>query len=376
VKGIWVLALFLAVTPVMPALAQVPSPITSVGDTMVVTIAAVPGFRFDRVRFQVEPDRPIRLTLNNADAESEMPHNLVVTSPGAREIVVAAGMQMTPERHYVPDLPQVLAFTPLLGEGESFVLRFDAPEQPGEYPFVCTFPGHGFSMYGVMYVGRPMPPITQDENVPPAQRTAAGAGEGPPPLSTRQYPGLSYGTEFPAISRTFLAENGPASIAVGLTPEHAYNFDAGGVYLASAWTGGFVDNQPHWRGNGNAYAIVEGSIYYRNTSGFPLRIGDRDREGEVAFRGYRLVDGGYPEFSYSVDGVAVHELIMPLAEGVGLTRRFHIESDEPVRFHAEVGSGVRFESNVGRWNGGILELTPEQAREFVVTMVLQAEADR
>ena len=32
------------------------------------------------------------------------------------------------------------------------VLRFEAPTEPGVYPYVCTYPGHWRRMYGAMYV--------------------------------------------------------------------------------------------------------------------------------------------------------------------------------------------------------------------------------
>jgi len=31
-------------------------------------------------------------------------------------------------------------------------LRFTAPKKPGEYPYLCTFPGHWVIMRGVMVV--------------------------------------------------------------------------------------------------------------------------------------------------------------------------------------------------------------------------------
>lgn len=34
------------------------------------------------------------------------------------------------------------------------VLRFNAPDQPGIYPFVCTFPGHWVVMNGIMVVAK------------------------------------------------------------------------------------------------------------------------------------------------------------------------------------------------------------------------------
>ena len=53
---------------------------------------------------------------------------------------------------FVPDLPAVLQSTKLVREGETERLGFTAPSAPGEYIFVCTFPGHWVRMYGVMLV--------------------------------------------------------------------------------------------------------------------------------------------------------------------------------------------------------------------------------
>ena len=351
-------------------------------DTLTVEINAVPGIRFDRVRFQAPPGAPVKLLFNNRDDIADMDHNVVVTQPGARMEVVTAGMQAGVENQYVPDSPLVIAFTPQLKRGEEYVLRFTAPTEPGAYPYVCTFPGHGFVMYGVMYVGMEMPPIAGDENVPPNQRVeevrttgAPGPGGGPPTGPTAEGPPLSFGTTFPAISRTFLPESGPASIAVGFEDGESYGFDAGGVFLRYAWSGGFVDNWPHWRGNGNAYATVLGDIYFRTDIGVPLRIGAREEAAEVAFRGYTLDDGDIPEFRYEIDGATVRERIVPRPGG-GLIRTFRIESGEPVRFISEPESGVSFESSTGRWSDGVLTLTPAQAREFTITLIPTGEGAR
>ena len=42
--------------------------------------------------------------------------------------------------------------TRLLNGGETDRLNFTAPAKAGEYPFLCTFPGHFIRMYGVMLV--------------------------------------------------------------------------------------------------------------------------------------------------------------------------------------------------------------------------------
>jgi len=56
------------------------------------------------------------------------------------------------EKQYVPDIAQVLYSSALIDPGESIVLQFTAPQEPGEYPFVCTFPGHWRTMNGILKV--------------------------------------------------------------------------------------------------------------------------------------------------------------------------------------------------------------------------------
>jgi azurin len=358
-------------------LATLLGPTAPRADTVQIAINAVTGLQFDQVRFQVPAGAPVKLVYRNTDPTDDMDHNLVITRPGARMQVAQAGMTTPREQNHVPRIPEVLFATPVLKEGESFTLSFTAPTAPGAYPYLCTFPGHGYVMYGVMYVAMEMPALAQDENVPPNRRTPVARAAAPPAWTAiRKNPGTSYGTTFPAVSRTFLPGSGPASIAVGFEDGESYDFDAGDSYLRYAWTGGFVDNVKHWAGNGNAYGDVIGRIYYRSGIGFPLRVGGREDAEAVKFLGYRLVEGGLPEFHYTVDGADVRERIARRPGGSGLVRTFTIETSQPVRFLTEPDAGVKFESSAGRWNGSVLELTPTQAGRFTLTMVPTAGGAR
>ena len=121
----------------------------------VVLIQAIPEkLSFDLKWFVVEAGKAVQIVLFNPDA---MPHNLVVSQPGSLEAVGTAGAAMPmptdPDaKAFVPDLPAVLYSTKLLKEGETERLGFTAPQAPGEYIYVCTFPGHWVRMYGVMLV--------------------------------------------------------------------------------------------------------------------------------------------------------------------------------------------------------------------------------
>jgi len=103
--------------------------------------------QYDTRYFAVQAGKPVQIILENADA---MPHNLVVTAPGAFQEVAVAGSELAPT--YIPQTPKMLHSLPLVQPDESATLSFTAPTQPGEYDYVCTFPAHWPRMYGVMLV--------------------------------------------------------------------------------------------------------------------------------------------------------------------------------------------------------------------------------
>ncbi len=110
--------------------------------------------RYDLKYFAVEAGQPVEIVLQNADL---MPHNLVITEPGALKEIAMLAAKMAPDqapkgKQYVPDDPRVLFTTSMVAAGKQERLSFAAPKAVGEYPFVCTFPNHWMRMYGVMVV--------------------------------------------------------------------------------------------------------------------------------------------------------------------------------------------------------------------------------
>lgn len=110
--------------------------------------------RYDKPYFVVEAGRPAQLVLHNNDL---MPHNLVITRPGKLKDVamLAATLPATIDkqgRQYVPKSKDVLFATRMVESHKQAVMTFTAPKEPGEYPYVCTFPNHWMRMYGVMLV--------------------------------------------------------------------------------------------------------------------------------------------------------------------------------------------------------------------------------
>jgi hypothetical protein len=76
-------------------------------------------------------------------------------------------------KSFVPDVPEVLHATRLLQPGQTERLAFTAPAETGDFPYVCTFPGHWRRMNGVLRVVKSL------DDVPPEALVAAATPTGP-----------------------------------------------------------------------------------------------------------------------------------------------------------------------------------------------------
>ena len=110
--------------------------------------------KFDKQSFTVKAGQKVTLNFSNPDF---MQHNFVLIQPGTLEEVgkAADALARDPkgaEKNYVPNTTQVIIATPLVDPQGRETLVFTAPDKPGEYPFVCTVPGHWRLMNGIMKV--------------------------------------------------------------------------------------------------------------------------------------------------------------------------------------------------------------------------------
>lgn len=109
---------------------------------------------YDKDVIAVRAGKPVEFIFENSDL---MPHNFVITVPGALEEVgqqaeASATDPAAAARHYVPQSSKILLSSTLLQPRESQKLSWVAPKQAGVYPFVCTYPGHWRRMFGALYV--------------------------------------------------------------------------------------------------------------------------------------------------------------------------------------------------------------------------------
>ncbi len=322
-----------------------------------VEIRAVEGMKYDPPRLTVAPGQVVALSFQNADS-TDQPHNLVVVKPGRVKAVLEAALALGadgPGKDYVPESGDILAVCPLIKAGEGTETAWTVPVEPGIYPYVCTFPGHGFLMFGALYVGVPMPPLAEDVNVPASAKPDASAKSLIAPFPR------------PCVQRAFLPGAGPAAIAVALPGRQNFCWDAGECRLRYAWTGGFIDEEAYFKGKGGDQAVIQGKTWWTAAAGFPLRPGGQVPK-ILKFKGYWMREG-LPEFRYLVDGVEVREWISEGGKGE-LKREFQVTGEGPVSFFQPPVEGVLVSSDAGAFDaGGVLALTREQARKF--TIILQ-----
>lgn len=129
------------------------------GDVVEITIEGNDLMQFDTESFSVRPGQMVRLTLEHTGdlPAQSMGHNVVILQQDddVFEFGADAGEQGgSLANDYVPDSlrERVVAFTEIVGGGESTTVEFRAPEDPGEYPYLCSFPGHFTQMNGIMEV--------------------------------------------------------------------------------------------------------------------------------------------------------------------------------------------------------------------------------
>jgi azurin len=131
-------------------------------DVEIFTIKTLPAqMRYDVTELTISPRAQVKIIFENTD---DMPHNMVFFQPGT-DVVAASNKQLEkPEealkRNWLPEDPRMWLHSKLLNPKEREEIVFTAPEKPGIYPFVCTFPGHAVTMQGRLRVFAPGPKLS------------------------------------------------------------------------------------------------------------------------------------------------------------------------------------------------------------------------
>ncbi len=113
--------------------------------------------KYDLTAFEVKPGQQVTITLTNVGTapKASMGHNLIVLKQNVNVPKFLDEGSMHAAKNYIaPEFAKdVIAATKLLGPGESDTITFTAPFVPGDYVFLCAFPGHyAGGMHGLMTV--------------------------------------------------------------------------------------------------------------------------------------------------------------------------------------------------------------------------------
>jgi len=112
------------------------------------------AMRFDVTSFTVKAGQKVTINFINTDSQK---HNFVLGKIGSLNKIGAAADALAmgdngPEKEYIPDSSEIIKASSLLDSEEEFAITLTAPTQPGDYPYMCTFPGHWRIMNGIMKV--------------------------------------------------------------------------------------------------------------------------------------------------------------------------------------------------------------------------------
>jgi azurin len=116
-------------------------------------------FIYDIKEFTVKAGQTVKLTLvNPEESVTRQPHNIIIVKPGKKDVVgMAANAGLTDpdfitKKNCVPESEDILFHSALVQPGAEETIEFTAPAEAGDYPYICTYPGHWALMNGVMKV--------------------------------------------------------------------------------------------------------------------------------------------------------------------------------------------------------------------------------
>lgn len=314
--------------------------------------------RFSPEVFAVKPDTQVKLILDNSD---EMIHNLVLAKGSSKEIERLSNLALKlgekgMEMGFVPEDPSIIAAIGLVQPGKKASVHFVAPLKIGDYPFVCTFPGHSLTMRGVMKV------VDDPSSVNLAEIKIASIG------TTPKNGVLEVGDEARVVRVHISGVDSGRSIAVGLPGGFNYLFDADKLMVRMGWTGSFLNVSRDRRSRGGGPCSILGTKFEVGSSEFPLRVGNANKFPIVRFNGYSRL--GNPEFKYEIDGVKVSQITTGSMNGRGLTYGFRVMNATTDLYFLIKPEGMRVSTTAGEWEpaSGYVRIPASESSNFFISV--------
>lgn len=122
-------------------------------DVNTIALASTDLMSYDKAELRVKAGKKVTLTLRHTGKmdKNVMGHNFVLLKKDTDLATFATAAMTARDSEYIPESDAIIAYTKLIGGGESVTITFDAPEV-GTYDFICSFPGHYAVMKGKFIV--------------------------------------------------------------------------------------------------------------------------------------------------------------------------------------------------------------------------------
>lgn len=118
----------------------------SAAEPRLIKIKGTDAMQYDVKKIEAKPGEALKVQLTTVSAmgKAEMAHNFTLLTKGAPVDAFVMEAAMARNTEYIPAAKKnlIIATTKLAGGGETVEVTFNAPKEPGEYLYICTFPGH------------------------------------------------------------------------------------------------------------------------------------------------------------------------------------------------------------------------------------------
>jgi azurin len=140
-----------------PTAAAAPAATPAAAAARVITIEGNDAMKFNITRIEAKPGEALKIVFKNVGTlpKEAMGHNWVLLAKGTDVMAFSTAAMQARATEYIPAAlaNQVIAYSKLLGPKQTHEISFTVPSEPGDYPYVCSFPAHAMAgMRGVLVV--------------------------------------------------------------------------------------------------------------------------------------------------------------------------------------------------------------------------------
>lgn len=126
-------------------------------DAKVIKMEGHDNMKFNKEKITASPGQKITIELTTVSKfpAMAMSHNFVLMKQSADDKAFAMASAKYKDDQYIDPSKkdQVIAHTDMASGGQTVKVTFNAPKKPGQYVYLCTFPGHYISgMKGILTV--------------------------------------------------------------------------------------------------------------------------------------------------------------------------------------------------------------------------------